>query len=123
MTRDYTELHIWKEAYAVALDVYKVTQKFPTEEKYGLVQQLRRAGASIGANIAEGCGQKTTEATKRFFYISLGSQKETKFFLSLAKDLGYLPENLYKQLDTRIEVLGKMTYRFMTRMPSSNNTQ
>ena len=55
--RDFRELKVWEKAHGVALDVYKVTQGFPKDELYGLTSQMRRSAASVGANIAEGCGK------------------------------------------------------------------
>ena len=61
MVRDYYELEIWKRAHELTIELYKLTAnpEFMMHEKFGLVQQIRRASASVGANIAEGCGRRT----------------------------------------------------------------
>lgn len=116
MTRDHTRLMIWKEAHALTVKLYKLTAKFPKEEQFGLVQQIRRASSSIGANIAEGCGQRTTPAMKRFLFMSLGSIKELENHLLLAKDLRYLSPNSYKIFNEEIKNLGRMLQNFKNNM-------
>lgn len=64
--RDFRDLKVWEKAYRLTLDVYKVTRKFPKEELYGLTSQIRRAAASIPANLAEGCGRAGTAELGRF---------------------------------------------------------
>ncbi len=112
MTRDHTKLRIWKEAHALTVKLYKLTLGFPEIEKYGLVQQIRRAASSIGANIAEGCGQKTAPAMKRFLFISLGSVKELENHLLLANDLDYISSDSYKLLSKETKILGRMLQNF-----------
>ena len=95
MTRDYTQLKIWKAAHSITVDLYKLTDEFPSSEKFGLISQIRRSSASIGMNIAEGCGQNTTALTRRYLHISLGSIKELEYQILLAKDLGFIDKETY----------------------------
>ena len=90
MIKSYTDLQIYKDAYRLSLDIYKITQKFPKEEIYGLTSQIRRAAVSVALNIAEGYGRQSKEEFKRFLKISLGSNNETITLLELSKDLEYL---------------------------------
>ena len=71
--KKYKELKVWKKAYKLCLDIYKVTKRFPKEEIYGLTSQIRRSAVSIPSNIAGGYGKKTTSAYGRFLYIAYGS--------------------------------------------------
>jgi len=86
----FESLEIWQLAHALALSVYRATASFPADERFGLTSQLRRAAASVGANIAEGYGRHNTQDTIRFLYVARGSLIETRNFLYLARDLGFL---------------------------------
>lgn len=112
MTRNHTKLRIWKEAHALTVKLYELTANFPETEKFGLVQQIRRAAASVGANIAEGCGQRTKPSMKRYLFMSIGSIKELENHMLLAKDLEYITPDTYKYLSKKIKSLGKMLHNF-----------
>lgn len=81
---------VWGESHDLARNIYKVTKAFPKEEIYGLTAQIRRACASIPANIAEGCGRGGEAELARFLQIALGSASELQYHLILAHDLGLL---------------------------------
>lgn len=59
--RNYRDLQVWSKAHNLTLDLYTVSQRFPREEMFGITSQLRRAAISIGANLAEGCGRRTSD--------------------------------------------------------------
>jgi four helix bundle protein len=120
MSRNHIDLKILKDAHYLTLDLYQITKDFPKEETYGLTQQIRRAAASIGANIAEGCGQNTYLSTRRYLTIAYASIKELEYHLLLAKDLDYLVFEAYASLFDKLSILSKMTYSFIANMP--NNT-
>jgi four helix bundle protein len=88
--KDFRELNVWQKAHELALVVYQVTASFPREELYGLTTQMRRAGTSIAANLAEGCGRTGDAELSRFCSIALGSASELQYFLLLARDLQLL---------------------------------
>lgn len=111
MIKSYTDLQIYKDAYRLSLDIYKITQKFPKEEIYGLTSQIRRAAVSVALNIAEGYGRQSKEEFKRFLKISLGSNNETITLLDLSKDLEYLNMEEYKKLKNEYILLGKRIYK------------
>ena len=90
MMRRFEALEIWQLAHALALRVYQASMSFPSEERFGLTNQLRRAAASVGANIAEGYGRHNTQDTIHFLYIARGSLMETKNFLLLSRDLSFV---------------------------------
>jgi four helix bundle protein len=83
------DLIVWQKAHEFVLAVYKETRTFPKEELYGLVSQLRRAAASVPANISEGFRRRTKIEKKRFVTIAHGSLEEARYFLILSRDLGY----------------------------------
>ena len=88
--KDLRELKVWQRSHALTLTVYRLTQKFPKDELFGLTSQIRRASASIPANIAEGCGRDGDPELKRFLNIALGSACELDYHLLLAAELGYI---------------------------------
>ena len=98
--KDYTSLNVWKEAKSLVTSVYKLTQKFPSTENYGLTSQIRRCAVSVPSNIAEGCGRNHTKDSIQFFYISRGSLYELETQLHISLDLEYInQEELEKILD------------------------
>jgi four helix bundle protein len=80
----YKNLEGWKKAMELVKEVYLICIKYPKEELYGLISQTRRAAVSVPANIAEGCGRKTSKDTAQFFYISRGSLYELETLLNIA---------------------------------------
>lgn len=87
---DFTDLETWKKGHQLTLEIYRTTKDFPKEEKYGVIDQLRRAASSITANIAEGFARYHFNDKTRFYYQARGSAAEVKNFLLLARDLGYI---------------------------------
>jgi len=106
--RDFTRLQVWQKSHALTLDVYRVTRSFPSDERYGLAQQLRRAAASIPANIAEGAGRHTKADFARFIDIASGPVNETLCHLMPSRDLLLLSESTYESLATRTVEVRKM---------------
>jgi four helix bundle protein len=96
--RNYRDLQVWKKAHWLTLAVYRETKSFPAEERFGLTSQIRRACASIPANLAEGCGRRSDGEMGRFIQIAMGSGAELSYHLLLARDLGILQEAEYHSL-------------------------
>jgi four helix bundle protein len=90
--RDYTKIKAWQLADDLTVAVYRVSKTFPREEIYALASQLRRAAYSVPANIVEGASRKTKKDYLHFLYIARGSLNEARYFLHLAKRLGYLTD-------------------------------
>jgi four helix bundle protein len=84
---DFKDLRVWRLAHSVTIEVYRLTQKFPSDELFGLTSQLRRAAASVSANIAESRGRRTIRDQQRFLDIAQGSARELECHLLLARDL------------------------------------
>jgi len=105
---NYEELSVFKESHKFVLAIYKITETFPNEEKFRLVDQLIRASYSIPSNIAEGNSRNTTKDYINFLYNARGSANEIKYFLLLSKDLGYISMERYLELKTKIEDIIKM---------------
>ena len=113
-------LEAWKKARAFVLVVYKeVLPILPPEEKWHLSQQIRRAAQSVFANIAEGHGRFYYQDNVRFCYIARGSLTETYTHLVLARDLKYIPDELYNQLKSQIEELIRIINGYITYLKRS----
>jgi len=106
--RDFRQIKVWEKAHRLALETYKATASFPKEELYGITSQLRRASASIPANIAEGFGRGGNVELARFLQIGMGSAYEVEYHALLAKDLGFISEDSYDLLATRIIEVKRM---------------
>lgn len=87
--KSFTDLNAFKEAHKLALLIYKTTKYFPKEEKFSLIDQMRRAAISITSNIAEGFSRNTIKDKCQFYTLAQGSLSELQSQLLLAKDLGY----------------------------------
>ncbi len=96
--RDHKKLRAFEVADALALEIYRVSAKFPKEELYGLTSQIRRAAVSIASNIVEGCARRTEADYLHFLSIAYGSARELEYQLSLAHRLGYLATSHYEPL-------------------------
>ena len=116
--RNFRELKVWQKAHKFTLGVYKCTQSFPRTELYALTSQLRRAAASIEANIAEGCGRRSDREMARFLRIAMGSATETECFLLLARDLGYLQAGECDDLESALNEAKRMIHSLLQRIES-----
>lgn len=88
--KDFRDLDVWCFSHQLTLQAYRATHSFPADERFGLTSQIRRAAASVPANIAEGCGRRGNAEFHRFLQIAMGSASELEYHLLLALDLGYL---------------------------------
>ena len=86
----FADLIVWQKSHRLVLDVYRASTTFPRHELYGLVAQLRRAAVSVPANIAEGFRKRGKADKVRYFNIAQGSLEEARYYLLLARDLGYV---------------------------------
>lgn len=114
--KDFRDLKVWARAHDLTLEVYKTSARFPRQEMFGLTSQMRRCSASIGANVAEGCGRRGDGEFQRFLQIASGSASELDYHLLLAHDLGYLTENDYVRLAGTLTELRKMLTRLVQRV-------
>jgi four helix bundle protein len=106
--KDFRDLRVWEKAHRLTLELYKVTVLFPRHELYGLTSQIRRAGASIGANIAEGCGKRGNSEFQRYLQIASGSASELDYHLLLSHDLNFLPDEDYRSIARELSELRRM---------------
>jgi len=108
----YQRLNAWRSCHQLALATYRITQSFPKYELYGITSQMRRAAFSAPANIAEGSAKRGPREFRRFLDIALGSLAELSYAILFAKELGYLSESDWKELDDLRSVAGKLTWGF-----------
>ncbi len=102
MEKPHKKLRAWQLGMEIAVDIYKITDGFPSEEKYGLTSQLRRCGISIPSNVAEGAARNTKKEFIRFLYISSGSLSELDTQIELANRLGLIDKVTWKKLENKL---------------------
>jgi len=108
MGTHWRELKVWQKAHEIVLEIYRVSTKFPKEERYGLVDQLKRAAYSVPANLVEGQNRNSTKEYLNFLYISRGSLEELRYFLLLSKDLSFLDDVTYNRLEDECRQISQM---------------
>lgn len=108
MANGYRKLDVWNKAYLLTKNIYEVTGRFPKEEMYGLVSQMRRASVSIIANIAEGYGRNHLGEYIQFVSYAIGSSNELEVYILLSKDLKYLDDDTQTEMLSIHNEVGKM---------------
>ena len=104
--RTFRQLKVWQHAHQLVLETYHLTRSFPSEERYGLTQQMRRAAISIAANITEGHQRKSKAEFLHFLNIAHGSLDERQYYLILATDLRYATD--LTKMSENAEEVGRM---------------
>jgi four helix bundle protein len=116
--KEFRNLKVWEKAHSLTLAVYKATSGFPRQERFGLTSQMRRCSASIGANIAEGCGKRGNNEFQRYLQIASGSASELDYHFLLARDLRFLEEMDYRRLASELLQLRKMLTSLLQKVQS-----
>ena len=106
--RPHHRLEAWSKSLELVTSVYRHTERFPKEEKFGLTSQIRRAAISIPANVAEGDGRRSQKEFVHFLSSSQGSASELETELIIAHRLGYLDETTFAQLIASLEQMGRL---------------
>jgi four helix bundle protein len=106
--KHFRQLEAWQEAHQLVLMVYQVTCKYPSDERFGLISQMRRAAVSIAANVAEGFKRRGIQDKIRFYNISEASLEELKYYFLLSKDLEYISPDLQANLDSQAKSVGRL---------------
>jgi four helix bundle protein len=104
------DLNVFKKAHALALNLYEITAQFPKEERYAIVDQIRRAASSIGANLFEGSYRSGTKEFIYFCNVARGSVGELKYFMMLGRDLGYINSVIYERIANELDDISRMLY-------------
>lgn len=108
MSRPHKKLNIWEDVMRLIEEIYKVTSKFPKEETYGIVSQMRRASVSIASNIAEGCARNTNKEKVQFLMMSRGSISELDAQLEISSRINFMDKDEYKRLSDRLDKISRM---------------
>lgn len=108
MEKPHKKLDAWKLSMDLVIDVYRITDNFPREERYSLTDQIRRAAISIPSNIAEGAARQTKKEFANYLHMAQGSLSELDTQLELARRLGYLDDETWRILDHRMERIDKV---------------
>jgi four helix bundle protein len=118
--QDFTQLKVWQKAHSFTVNLYKMTADFPSEEKFGLTNQIRRASVSIESNLAEGCGRNGDKEFSRFVDLAQGSAYEVRCQLFIARDLGYLSVDKFELLLSKINEVSRMMIAFQKKLKADN---
>jgi four helix bundle protein len=113
--RPHEKLIVWQEAHQLCLLIYRLTKSFPSDERFGLISQMRRSSASVPTNIAEGNTRRTWKDKRNFFDIAIASLEELHYESLLSKELAYLSQQQFQTIDQHIH---RVSY-LLTRLHSS----
>jgi four helix bundle protein len=114
----FTDLHAWQFGHQLVVSIYAITRKFPKEETYSLVDQMRRAASSVTSNIAEGFGRQSLKEKIQFFFLAQGSLTELKNQILIAKDVGYLNKKDYDVLVEKANTTHQLLQGLITKTKS-----
>ena len=120
MEFNFEKLDVWQRSRRLVKIVYLITEPFPNSERFGLVDQLRRAAVSISSNLAEGAGRMSIKEKLRFCEIAYGSLSEVMCQMILAYDLGYINELTLTGFRPVADEVGKMISGYRRYLQSLN---
>jgi len=118
MYSNYKELLVWQKAFLLSVEIYKATKSFPDEEKFGLVSQMRRCAISISSNIAEGVGRTSSKEFVNFLSIAKGSCNELESQLLISRELKFIGDDVFEQLQALCLEILKMTSKLILNLKS-----
>ena len=108
MEKPHKKLDVWQMAMDLVIEIYRITERFPKEEKYGLSNQVRRAAVSVPSNIAEGAARQTKKEFVNYLHIAQGSLSELDTQLEVARRLAFLDGKIWEDLDKVLQRVDKM---------------
>lgn len=114
----FRDLLIWQKSMEYVTDIYATTKKFPDEEKFGLVSQLRRSAVSIPSNISEGYGRNSSNEFARFLNIAMGSLFEVQTQIEIAQNLRFIDSKNFEKLYERSREIERMMSSFIKSLDS-----
>ncbi|MBL7887146.1 MAG: four helix bundle protein [Flavobacterium sp.] len=118
--RDYKKFTVWEKSHNLTLQIYNVTIKYPKEEIFGLISQMKRSSSSIPTNIAEGCGRNSDKDFCRFLYFAFGSANELEYQLLLSIDLKFIENEEGQKLLFQTEEIKKMLNKLITKLNANS---
>jgi four helix bundle protein len=118
----HKDLIVWQKGIQLCKVVYEATEKFPKSEIYGITSQMRRSAVSIPSNIAEGRSRNTTKDFIHFLSIALGSASELETQIEISKELSFLSEQKYIEINRLLSEVSKMIVGLMKKLNSKAST-
>jgi four helix bundle protein len=123
MIKSYKDLEVWQKSIELVKRIYLITKSFPSDETYGLMNQMRRAAVSIASNIAEGKTRQTKKEYIQFLYVTLGSTSELETQIVIAKELRYIDEKAEGDLLDKTDHISKMTRNLIKSLRSADEVR
>ncbi len=117
---NFKDLKIWSKSRVLVKKIYELTEEFPSDEKFGLISQMRRAAVSIVSNIAEGSGKESDKDFCRFLEVAYSSSFELETQLILAVDLTFIKQDTSTEILIDIQEIQKMIYSFIKTVKNKN---
>ena len=114
MARNFKKFIIYQDAYNLALELYKLTDNFPSHEQNNLISQIRRAAVSVPVNIAEGSAKRSHKEFLNFLNIAYGSSQEIEVLIELSKDIGYIGKDGYEEIYEEIDKVNRKIFAFIS---------
>ena len=111
--KTFKDLRVWQKSHQLTLEIYKITDNFPTEEKFSLISQLRRASVSVTSNLVEGFKRQTIKDKLHFYNMAEGSLEELKYQIVLSHDLHFINQEAFNNVYSIAEEVGKLLYRWV----------
>ncbi|UKT62692.1 four helix bundle protein [Pedobacter mucosus] len=111
--KPHQNLEVWKKSFSLVKKLYILTSKYPSEEKFGLTSQIRRACTSIPVNIAEGSARRSDKELQHFLYIALGSASELDTLLLLSRELDFITSDDFDSVSIDLELIFKLLLGFI----------
>jgi four helix bundle protein len=114
--RNFRHWEVYKNSKSVCVTLYKVTEALPSQEKFGLISQIRRAAVSIVANIAEGAGRRSEKDFRHFLSMAIGSSFEVEALLDLSLELGFFGKDELLPVQKNLEIVQKQLNAFISKL-------
>ena len=115
---DFRDLQIWQKSRVIVRDLYRITKTYPSDERFEIVSQIRRAGISVMSNIAEGHGRSSNQDFCRFLFMSLGPVRELESLIEISQDLGFLEDG--SELISNLQEEARMITAFIAHLKSQD---
>jgi len=110
----FEDLKVWQKSVSMVEDIYKLSNTFPKDEKYGIVSQIRRSALSVSSNLAEGSGKMTTKDKANYTSIAFGSLMETMNLLIISKEVEFIDATILDKFRTQIAEIARMLTSLLT---------
>lgn len=121
MSGGWRDLLVWKKSHSLVLQVYELVRVFPKSESFVLIDQIKRSVISIPTNIVEGHSKKSKKDFMRYLLISRGSLEELRYLLLLSKDLNYLREDVYNNIESNLSEISYLLNNLIKSLSKTKN--